>query len=125
MAKRVVGIIGWIFVVIGILGFIPGITSDGMLIGLFEVDAVHNIVHLITGILLVWLAMRGEDSARMIAKVFGVIYALVTILGFVGGDNVLGIMMNNMADNILHLVLALILLWAGFMGGKKAAPAAM
>ena len=124
MAKKVVSIIGWIFIVIGILGFVPGITSDGMLLGIFAVDAVHNVIHLITGILAVWLAMRGEANAMMYAKIFGVIYILVTILGFIGNDSVLGIFANNMVDNILHLVLAVILLWVGF-AGKKTAPAAM
>ncbi len=121
MAKKLVTVLGWIFIVIGVLGFIPGITSDGMLIGVFEVDAVHNIVHLITGILAVWLARKGEDSARSYAKVFGVIYAVVTLWGLLISDSVLGFINVNGLDNILHLVVAVLFLWVGFAGRKEMA----
>jgi hypothetical protein len=115
MAKKSVKVLGWIFIVIGILGFIPGITSaDGKLIGLFEVDSVHNIVHLISGILALIFAAKGESAAKGFAKVFGVIYGLVTIIGFMPSGNVLGLFMVNGADNVLHLVLALIFLYVGF-----------
>ena len=56
---------------------------------------------------------------KMFFKIFGVIYALITILGFFGsGGYLLGYISNNMADNILHLVIAVLALYLGF-GGKK------
>ena len=44
-------VFGVVFVLVGILGFVPGITSGGHLLGIFEVDTTHNIIHLISGIL--------------------------------------------------------------------------
>jgi hypothetical protein len=124
MAKTVVTWFGWIFIIIGILGFIPGITSDGMLLGIFEVSAVHNIVHLLSGIIALAMAAQGEDGARTYAKIFGVVYLLVTLLGFFTGSFI-GLFEANGADNVLHLLLAVIFLWAGFSGRREAAPAAM
>ena len=106
-------VFGIVFVVIGILGFVPGITSDGHLLGIFEVDTVHNVIHLLSGI--VALVLSSTDAkARMYFKVFGVVYALVTVLGFVMGGDILGLFHANMADNVLHLVIAAVALWAGF-----------
>lgn len=117
MLKNVVLVVSVVFVLVGLLGFF----NDPVL-GVFEVDAVHNWVHLLTGVIGLVMAFMGEGNAKMFAKVFGVVYALVTIVGFVQGDSVLGIFAVNMADNVLHLVLAVVLLWAGFMGSKQAMP---
>lgn len=116
---KTVKLLGWIFLLIGILGFIPGITSDGMLLGIFAVNGPHNIVHILTGLIAISFAKKGEDSAKAFAKIFGVIYAIVAVWGLLGsGDTVLGLAVNG-ADNILHIVIALLLLIAGFSGGKK------
>ena|SRR3989338_4031161 len=110
MAKMVVMVIGVVFVLVGLLGFF-----NDPLLGLFEVDAVHNWVHLLSGVIALGMSWMGESNAKTYAKVFGVIYALVTVLGFVGsGDTLLGVMEINAADNLLHLVLAVVLLWVGF-----------
>ena len=51
----------------------------------------------------------------MFFRVFGVIYALVAILGFVAGDSpLLGLVANNRADAVLHVVIAIVTLWIGF-----------
>jgi len=110
--------LGWIFgvvmLVVGVLGYVSAATPGGLLLGLFMVDGVHNIIHLLTGILAI-LAVWGSGSyARLYFQVFGVVYALVTVIGFVQGDTVLGIIMVNMADNVLHLIIAVVALWAGF-----------
>jgi len=109
---------GSIFILIGILGFIPGITNGKMLLGIFEVDMLHNVIHLLTGIIAL-LCSGSLDSAKTYFKIFGVVYALVTILGFVGGGDVLGLIMVNGADNVLHLIIAVVALALGF-GGPKA-----
>ena len=114
---------GYIFIVIGILGFVPGITSNGQLLGIFEVGAVHNIVHVLSGIIALMCA-GSMGGAKSFFKIFGVIYGLVAILGLLGSGSVLGIFMVNRADNLLHLVIAVIALWLGFFGGssKMSAP---
>ena len=105
---------GIVFLLIGILGFIPGITTDdGRLLGIFAVDAMHNIIHLLSGIVAVWTASTSAKAAMTYFRVFGVIYAIVTIVGFIQGDTVLGIMVANGADNVLHLIIAIIALWLG------------
>lgn len=116
-------IFGAVFTVIGILGFVPGaVTPDGLLLGIFSVDPMHNIVHLLTGIIAIVAVWGAGSYARMYFKVFGVIYTLVTIVGFVQGDSVLGLMTVNMADNALHLVVALVALWLGFGMKEASAP---
>lgn len=112
-ATTLARIFGVVFVAIGVLGFVPGITTDGSLLGIFEVNALHNLIHIITGVAA--LAMAGS-SAKMFFKVFGVVYLLVTIIGFLQGDTVLGLIGVNMADNLLHLVIAGAALYFGFKG---------
>ena len=110
MAKSIVMVLGVVFVLIGILGFF-----NDPILGLFEVDAVHNIVHLLSGIVAIAMASRGEAGAIQYGKIFGVVYALVTVLGFILGSGLLlGLMEINGADNVLHLLLAIVLLYVGF-----------
>lgn len=126
MAKKLATWFGIVFLLIGVLGFVPGITNDeGMLLGIFHVDAIHNIIHIVFGILAFWMGMSGEAGAKNYFKLVGVVYGLVAVLGFFQGDSdmILGIFHNNMADTWLHIVLALIALYVGFSGGSsEAAP---
>lgn len=116
-------VFGIVFLAVGILGFVPGITSNGHLLGIFEVDALHNVIHLLSGIIALVVAFRSDMAARMYFKVFGVIYLIVTIVGFVHGSSVLGLIGVNMADNLLHLVISVLALWIGF--GMKSGMSSM
>ena len=107
-------VFGIVLLLVGILGFVPGITSNMLLLGIFMVDPMHNIVHLLTGIVAIAAAVGSGAYARLYFKVFGVVYALVAVLGFVMSGNVLGMSMN-MADNLLHVIIAVVALYAGFM----------
>lgn len=110
---------GWIFLVVGVLGFVPEITTDEQLLGIFDVNGIHNIVHIVSGLAALYLASKGEESSQMFFKVFGVIYALVAVLGFITGDGLLlGFISNNTADTWLHVVIAVVALYLGF-GTKK------
>lgn len=118
MIKKIAFIFGVIFLLIGILGFIPGATTttaDGMqlLLGLFMVDATHNVIHITSGVVAL-LAASSERYAKWYLQIFGLVYALVALIGFVQGDTVLGLFMVNPADNWLHTALALGLLGTGF-----------
>src|SRR3989344_7392693 len=113
--QKLARVFGYVFVAVGVLGFVPGVTSGGQLLGIFQVDTLHNIVHLLTGVLALVAASGAGTNARLYFQVFGVVYALVTVLGFLSGS-VLG-MMTNSADNVLHLVIAAVALYVGF--GKK------
>jgi len=116
MVNKIAWVFGVVFAAIGVLGFVPGITSaDGHLLGIFEVDALHNVIHLVTGLVFLAVAWKYNEYAKMSFKVFGVVYGLVTILGFISGSSVLGLIVVNMADNVLHLLVAAVALYAGFM----------
>lgn len=115
MLKKAANVFGWVLLVVGVLGFVPGITTDGHLLGIFDVNTVHNLIHIVSGLAALYLARQGEAQSQMFFKVFGVIYGLVAILGFFSGDMpVLGIVSNNMADTWLHVVIALVSLYLGF-----------
>ena len=118
MAKTIMYVAGVVFIVLGLLGFV----NDPVL-GIFDVNGMHNIVHLASGILAFIFASQGESQARTYALILGIVYALVTILGFMTGTgNILGLVATNGADSILHLVLAVVFLVVGL---KKPAAGGM
>lgn len=105
-------ILGIVLTLVGIAGFFV----DGYLL-MFEVDTVHNIVHLVTGI----LALSSSSSyklSRTFLLLFGFIYGVVAIVGFVQGD-ILGLFHANDADNVLHAVIAGACLLIAFTSKKK------
>src|SRR5215831_3988660 len=116
MLKTVAIIFGIVFLLVGILGFVPGITTTGqMLLGIFHVNAMHNIVHLLSGAVALITGLTSMAAARMYFRVFGIIYALVAILGFfIGNGLLLGLISNNMADTWLHVLIAIVALALGF-----------
>jgi hypothetical protein len=107
-----------VFLLVGVLGFIPGATTDydgmtfaghestAMLLGVFHVSILHNIVHLLFGI--VGLAMaRTAPGARTFLIGGGVVYALLWLYGLViDHDSTANFVPLNGADNWLHLFLA-------------------
>lgn len=112
-------VLGIVLVILGILGFF-----SNPIFGHFQVDTIHNLIHLVSGILALVYASRGASQARMFALVLGIVYALITVLGFLGGDKILGFIANNSADNWLHLIIAVIFLIFGMKKGSSM-PSAM
>lgn len=111
-------VFGVVFILIGLLGFIPGVTTDeGLLLGIFEVSPLHNVIHLVSG-LAALLGYKSNAYARMYFQIFGVVYAVVAVTGLVQGSTVLGLIDVNAADNVLHVVIAVAALGLGF-GTKK------
>jgi hypothetical protein len=120
-----------VFLLVGILGFIPGITTDAPgdfageeseaeLLGIFKVSILHNLVHLLFGI--VGLALsRTWDGARTFLIGGGVVYLLLWILGLVGGADWIPA---NDADHWLHFVLGVVMIGAGFLLGRERTAAA-
>jgi len=112
-AKAAAIIIGIVFLAVGILGFIPNplVSPDGI----FAVNSMHNLVHLVSGVVILWGAYG--FGAALGLKIIGIVYAIVAILGFfmVGEDQMLlGLIHVNEADKWLHVVLAVVILAAGF-----------
>jgi hypothetical protein len=114
-------VIGVTLVAAGILGFFYSAsfgTGDGTereaLLGILDVNAWHNLFHLVSGVIA--LAVAGSyGGARTFALAFGVVYLVVTILGFIAGDGeeILNIIPINTEDNFLHLLLTIAAFGAG------------
>jgi hypothetical protein len=107
-------IVGATLVLVGLLGFIAepdfGVDAGSDLL-IFEVNGVHNLVHLASGAFL--LALMGRrDTARTAALAFGLVYLVVTVIGFADGSDILGIFPIDAEDNVLHLLLTLAALGA-------------
>lgn len=120
MLANISKLFGVVLLAVGVLGFVPALTPDGHLLGIFHVNAVHNVIHVLSGVAALAAGFAGGSYARLYFQVFGVVYALVTVLGFVYGDNdILGLVASNMADTILHIVIAGSALVLGF--GKHGA----
>jgi hypothetical protein len=127
-AARLVGIV---FLVVGVLGFVPGITSnfgdmtfaghmsDAKLLGIFQVSILHNIVHLLFGV--AGLALSNTASrAKLYLIVGGVIYLVLWIYGLViGMDSSANFVPVNSADNWLHFFLGVGMILLGVVLGRR------
>jgi hypothetical protein len=98
--------VAWLFAIVfgavGVLGFVPGLTTEG------------HLLHLLSGAAAAFAASQSKEYSVWYFKIFGAVYALVTIIGFVQGTTVLGLIGVNMADNVLHLAIAAAALGLGF-----------
>ena len=119
MLKKLAILFGVVFLLVGVLGFVPAFApkhDDGMryLLGLFMVGGIHNVVHLLSGAVALYAGMTSEKFSQLWFRIFGSVYALVTVIGFIQKTTVLGIFHVNTGDNFLHLVLAVAILAIGF-----------
>ena len=113
-------IIGIIFIAVGLLGFIANPIVGESHDAIFHADSVHNMVHIISGILFLVFAFAAPAHAGLFLKVFGLIYLVLGILGLATiGDSgmikLLGFLPVNGADNYLHIGLGLVILLAGLL----------
>lgn len=117
MAKTMAVLFGVVFLVVGILGFVPAVTKDQMLLGIFHVNTAHNAVHLLSGVVALLCGMSGVGASRLYFKIFGLVYAAVAVMGFLnpGDTMLLGLISNNTADTWLHVGIAAVSLIIGFM----------
>ena len=125
-------VVGLVFLLVGILGFVPGITSNyndlkfaghdssAQLLGIFDTSILHNIVHLLFGVAGIVLS-RTWDGARTFLVGGGAIYVVLFVYGAVfhgeKGSNWIPV---NWADNVLHLALGAGMVVLGLALGKQA-----
>jgi hypothetical protein len=86
MIKTAAVLFGIVFILIGILGLVPGATDHHqMLLGIFHVNAAHNVVHLLSGAAALFAGMTSTGASRIYFRVFGVVYGLVAGRGIHDG----------------------------------------
>nr|WP_314840861.1 DUF4383 domain-containing protein [uncultured Microbacterium sp.] len=111
-------IVGIVFLLVGIAGFIPGLThphdqlhgagahSEAALLGVFQVSVLHNLVHLLFGVAGIATAARAK-AARLYLIIGGLAYLVVFLYGLIAVNNeAINFLPVNEADNWLHLGLA-------------------
>ncbi len=124
--QSVARLVGIVFLLVGVAGFIPGITTnlyEGLefagdegnaeLLGLFQVSVLHNIVHALFGIGILMAAT--PEGARTFLLGSGAIYVVLFLLGILGGGDWVPI---NDGDNWLHLGLAVGLIALGLLTAR-------
>jgi hypothetical protein len=124
---------GAVYVLVGLLGFFwvndvpfagPGNGSNAIL-GIFEVNPLHNIAHLLIGSALLIAGAGTAASARAANSTVGALYLLLGVVGFFltapdGGRSPINFLSLNVPDHILHLATALLLLATG-LGADRGA----
>lgn len=127
MAKTVATLLGAAFILIGIVGFIaPGLMG-------FHLSVAHNLIHLISGAISLYLGMAGTlAAARLFCIVFGIVYGLLGVAGFLLGSPgtpqmagmppdsrlfpvIPGVLELGTSDHSLHILLGIVFLVAGLM----------
>ena len=111
---------------LGLAGYAPGLVSDqhdghGLLFGMFAVNQLHNVAHIIFGL---WglAAMRSAGGSIMYARGVALIYAVLAVLGLVYPEgDALGLLPLHGNDVYLHAGLALVAAYFGWMHRSAAA----
>lgn len=118
MAKTIAKILGVVFILVGLIGFVmPGFLGT-------HLSLTHNLVHIISGAVALYFGFAGSLSgARLFCIIFGIVYALLGVCGFLLGTGpdrmfealaALGLHLGTM-DHIVHILLGLLFLVGGFM----------
>ena len=118
MAKTLCKVAGLIFLVVGLVGF-----ATPTLMG-FHLTPIHNVIHIVTGLIALYLGFAGSyDAAKTFCLIFGVVYLLVAIIGFMAPSTLASILGHGgpmtsaelMPDNVFHLLVGILFLAVGLM----------
>jgi hypothetical protein len=133
LLRTAAAVVGAVFLLVGVLGFVPGITnpygdlgfaghqSEAKLLGVFQVSVLHNIVHLLFGVAGLALS-RTREGARTFLVGGGVIYVVLWLYGLVvGQESAANFVPVNTADDWLHFVLGLGMIAIGVLLGRRPA----
>jgi len=128
-------LLGSIFIVVGILGFVPGVNmhhmqddfqltvtgpGTGKLMGLFHVNLLHNLVHILFGVLGIAMARMGRPITY--CRIVAVAYLVLGIMGMIPTANTwhtFGLVPIEGHDVWLHILIALAAGWFGWLVDQK------
>jgi hypothetical protein len=122
--RLVATIFGAVYILVGLLGFaVTGgveflATDGGLLLGIFMVNPLHNIAHLLIGAALLIAGLASARAAKTVNIIVGAAYLLLGIVGFFLVGTALNILALNTFDHFLHLASALVLLGVG-LGAER------
>ena len=117
-AQKISVVLGIVYVAVGILGFIPALVApstqpgQGLLLGIFAVNAIHNVVHIAAGLGLIWAGLSAE-RVTTVGKALAAVFALLVVVSFIA-PIAEGVAIN-LPDTLLHLVSAIVTGYVGFM----------
>ena len=119
MAKQVATLVGVVFILVGIVGFLK---HD--LLGA-HLSAAHNVVHLVSGAVSLYFASKGLAQARLFCLVFGVVYGLLGVVGMIAGsgpDKLLNLPSLTLGtyDHYIHIAIGVLYLIGGLATKPKA-----
>ena len=124
--RLLAAIFGAVYLLVGLIGFaytgfsdFAGTDTGDEIFGIFEVNPLHNIVHLAIGALLLFSALTGVAAAKGSNTLVGAVYLLVGIVGLFILDSDANILSLNSADNVLHLASAVLLLGVALSQDKN------
>ena len=119
---------GVVYALIGVLGFIPAFTTtpadpgpvpgEGLLLGIFAVNAVHNVAHLALGAILIWGGLSATNVVP-VNKAMAVVFAALVVVSIIA-PIAEGVAINP-PDTGLHLVSALLTGYLGFGAARALA----
>ena len=122
MAKTLCKVAGLIFLIVGLVGF-----AMPTLMG-FHLTPIHNIIHIVTGLIALYLGFAGSyDGAKTFCLIFGVVYILIAIIGFMAPGTLASILghagpmtsADLMPDNLFHIVAGAAFLVAGMKAASS------
>jgi hypothetical protein len=120
---------GAAYLVIGVVGFIPGAVQPppadapalamsagyGYLFGVFPINVMHNIIHLVAGVWGIAAGVVGYGASRLFGQVWAVLFGLMTVMGFIpGAETMWGMAPLFGADIALHVVTAIVAAYIGW-----------
>lgn len=120
-------ILGIVFIAVGLLGFTSNPVIGEATNAIFHADTVHNMVHIVSGVLFLFFGLATPNAAGGYLKIFGIVYLLLGVLGVVnigttGMGKLLGFLHVNGPDNLLHIGLGLVIFLAGLLPAKVRPP---
>lgn len=122
MGKTYSSIFGYIFLLIGFLGFFTNPIISNDISSWFLVDLNANLIHILSGFILLGAAYIIPFKSGSVMKVLGVAYLIIALMGFLligRGGSMFGLIQVNRADHYLHFILGLLVLLMGIKASAR------